>query len=112
MGVVPLSDNIIAVTPADTQLVVLADEKIVAVAPSGPAGPIGPIGPAGGDVFVYDRNGVPANPWMIEHGLGRLVHVTVVLDSGEEVFPGVDQANPNITIISWGVPTSGKALVG
>jgi hypothetical protein len=112
MGVVPLSDNIVEVTPADKQVVVIPEEKLLSVSAPGPPGPQGAIGPAGGDVIVYDRNGVPANPWVIDHGLGRLVHVTVVLDSGEEIFPGIDQSDPNILTISFGVPTSGKALVG
>ena len=78
----------------------------------GPAGPQGPTGPAGGDVFVYDRNGVPAAQWIINHGLGRLTHVTVVLDSGEEVTTDVDQHDVNTCTVSFAVPTSGKALVG
>jgi hypothetical protein len=87
----------------------------VEVAPTGlqgPAGPQGPTGPAGGDIFVYDRNGVPASQWIITHNLGRLAHVTVVLDSGEEVTTDVDQHDPNTCTVSFAVPTSGKALVG
>jgi len=110
--VVHLSDNIISVTPEINQVVVIPEEKIVSVSAPGPPGPPGPVGPAGGDIFVYDRNGVPANPWIINHNLNRLVHVTVVLDNGEEIYPGVDQANLNLLIITFGIPTSGKALVG
>lgn len=110
-----LSDEkIVAVTPDSGKLVVTQNQPIVAVSSAGSPGPQGPIGPAGGDVIVYDRNGIPANPWVINHGLGRPVHVTVLLDSGEQVWPGVvnDAPNYNITTINWGVPTSGKALVG
>lgn len=78
----------------------------------GPAGPQGPTGPAGGDVLVYDRAGVPASQWVIDHDLGRLVHVTVVLDSGEEITTDVIQGTPNTCTISFAQPTSGKALVG
>lgn len=78
----------------------------------GAAGPQGPTGPAGGEVFVYDRNGVPAAQWIITHGLGRLAHVTVVLDSGEEITTDVDQHDPNTCTITFAQPTSGKALVG
>jgi hypothetical protein len=78
----------------------------------GAAGPQGPVGPAGGDVVIYDRGGVPASQWIINHGLGRLAHVTVVLDSGEEVTTDVDQHDPNTCTVTFAVPTSGKALVG
>jgi hypothetical protein len=78
----------------------------------GPAGPQGPTGPAGGDIFVYDRAGVPASQWVIDHNLGRIAHVTVVLDSGEEITTDVDQHNPNTCTIVFAQPTSGKALVG
>ncbi|HVE24014.1 MAG TPA: hypothetical protein VNC22_01350 [Sporichthya sp.] len=78
----------------------------------GPAGPQGPTGPAGGDVFIYDRGGVPASQWVIDHNLGRLAHVTVVLDTGEEITTDVDQHNPNTCTIVFAQPTSGKALVG
>ncbi|GAA4626650.1 hypothetical protein GCM10023196_035740 [Actinoallomurus vinaceus] len=78
----------------------------------GAAGPQGPIGPAGGAVFVYDRNGVPASTWIIAHNLNRLVHVTVVLDSGEEITADVAQGSPNTCTITFAQPTSGKALVG
>lgn len=78
----------------------------------GPAGTQGPTGPAGGEVIVYDRNGVPASQWVIAHDLGRLVHVTVVLDNGEEITTDVTQGTPNTCTITFAQPTSGKALVG
>lgn len=78
----------------------------------GAAGPQGPTGPAGGEVFVYDRAGVPASQWVIDHNLARLVHVTVVLDTGEEVTTDVLQGTPNTCTIVFAQPTSGKALVG
>lgn len=84
----------------------------LAVSATGVQGPRGPAGPAGGDVFVYDRAGIPASVWIIEHDLGRLVHVTVVLDTGEEITTDVDQHDPNICTITFAQPTSGKALVG
>lgn len=78
----------------------------------GATGPQGPTGPAGGDILVYDRAGVPASQWIIDHDLGRLVHVTVVLDDGEEVTTDVTQGTPNTCTITFAQPTSGKALVG
>ena len=88
------------------------DVEVTSVGLQGPAGPQGPTGPAGGDVVIYDRNGVPATQWIITHGLGRLAHVTVVLDTGEEITTDVDQSDPNTCTIVFAQPTSGKALEG
>lgn len=113
MGVVPLSENIIAVVPQDKQIVVIPEEKIVTISAPGTPGPQGPIGPAGGDVIVYDRNGIAANPWIIAHNLGRLVHVTIIGDDGYERFADIIQMSPyNVITITFGGPFSGKALVG
>jgi hypothetical protein len=88
------------------------DVEVTTTGLQGPAGPQGPTGPAGGDVVIYDRNGVPATQWIITHGLGRLAHVTVVLDTGEEITTDVDQSDLNTCTIVFAQPTSGKALVG
>lgn len=110
---VPLSDNIIAVVPQDKQIVVIPEQKIISVSAPGPPGPQGPIGPAGGAVLVYDRNGIPANPWVITHNLSRLVHVTIIGDDGYERFADIIQTSPyNVITITFGGPFSGKALVG
>ena len=95
-----------------TVTVVATPEHTINVGTPGLQGPAGPVGPAGGDVFVYDRNGVPASSWIIDHNLGRLVHVTVVLDTGEEITADVDQHDLNTCTITFAQPTSGKALVG
>lgn len=105
-------EKIIAVTPADVRLAVLEQQKYVVASPSGPQGPQGPIGPAGGDVVIYDRAGIPASTWTVNHSLGRLVHITVVGDDGKEVHPDVDQSNVNVATITFPSPFSGKALVG
>lgn len=108
-----LSDNIVSVIAPNTKLVVLPEEKILSVSAPGPPGPQGPIGPAGGAVLVYDTLGASINPWVISHNLGRLVHVTIVGDDGEERFATVIQSPPyNVVTIYYGGPFSGKALVG
>lgn len=60
---------------------------------------------------MYDRGGVPAQIWTINHNRGRLVDVTVTLDSGEEVSTDVVQNDPNNVTVIFAAPTSGKALV-
>lgn len=113
MGLVHLSENYVVVTPADKQVVVEPEEKMVYVSSSGPPGPQGPIGPAGGEAFIYDRNGVPANPWIITHNLGRIVGAVIVGDDGIRRFADEQQSPPyNVLTISFAAPFSGKALVG
>lgn len=113
MGLVPLSDNIIAITPANTKLVVLPDIKTVSVSAPGPPGPQGPIGPAGGAIIVYDTLGAAINPWVISHNLGRLAHVTIIGADGLRHFADEHQDPPyNVLTIYFGGPFIGKALVG
>lgn len=113
---VPLSSEVsVVVNPADRTVKVSPDAVYAIVSapgPQGPAGEQGPIGPAGGDLFVYDRLGVPAQIWPVNHGFGRYVHVTVLLDSGEEVSPDVTQTDLNNLMIVFGTPVSGKAVIG
>lgn len=82
------------------------------VGPEGPAGPQGPPGPAGGDIFVYDRAGVPAATWTITHNRGRYTHVTVIGDDGREVTSDVEHPDLNTTVITFAAPFSGKAVIG
>jgi hypothetical protein len=112
VGLVHLS-NIVSVTPSDKRVLVTPPTKVVNVTASGPPGPPGPIGPAGGAILVYDRNGIPANPWVITTNLGRMAHVTIIGDDGEERYATVLQPSPyNVVTIYFGGPFSGKALVG
>jgi len=110
-----LSDPIVVVTEQPNQVVIIPTQNIVAVSAPGPPGPAGADGPPGsstGGVFLYDRNGVPANPWVIDHGLGRIASVTIVGDDGDERNADVSQVPPyNTLTITFGVPFSGKALV-
>uniref|UniRef100_UPI003F491D0F hypothetical protein n=1 Tax=Nonomuraea sp. CA-251285 TaxID=3240002 RepID=UPI003F491D0F len=84
----------------------------LAVITPGVQGPPGPAGPPGGAFYVYDRAGVPAATWTIAHGLGRRVHVSITGDDGREVDADVDHPDPNTTVIVFGVPFSGTALIG
>lgn len=112
---VPLSDPIVVVTEQPNQVVLTPTQNIVAVSAPGPPGPPGPAGTPGsstGGVFLYDRNGVPANPWIVNHGLGRIASVTIVGDDGLETNADVQQSPPyNSLTITFGGPFSGKALV-
>lgn len=110
MGLVPLSDNIIAVTPANTKLVVLPEIKTVSVSAPGPPGPMGPIGPAAGAAIIYDQ-ATPAASWPITHNLNRPVGIVIRLTTGEIVYTDIDQNNLNVAVLTFPVPYAGKALV-
>lgn len=78
----------------------------------GPQGPPGPVGPAGGETFTYDRAGVPAATWTIVHNLGRYPQVMVLGDNGDEVTTDVTHPDADTTVVTFGVPFSGKAVLG
>lgn len=104
----------LVIESGNTCEIVLAPQSptVVDLATPGPQGPPGPAGPAGGEVFVYDRAGVPAATWTIEHDLGRRVHVTVCDDDGNEVDADVANPDLNTTVIVFATPFSGTALIG
>ena len=82
--------------------------EIAAEGLQGSPGSQGPAGAPGGEPFVYDRAGVPAATWPVEHGLGRHVHVTVLVD-GAEVDADVEHSDLNHVTITFAMPTDGIA---
>lgn len=77
---------------------------------TGPEGPAGPAGPGGGGYFAYIQIS-PAATWIINHNLGRLVHVTL-LDSGNDIaYADVIQGTLNQATIVFAVPTVGSAVL-
>lgn len=78
--------------------------------PSGPAGPQGPEGPPGGSGFEYTQ-AVPASTWIIDHNLGRKVHVSLFSVGAVVVFADVVHGSPNQTTITYPVPTTGSAVI-
>jgi len=99
--------------PVQSILEVHPQYQITEFTAPGPQGPKGPAGSAGGSVTEFSTSGSPMNPWVITHNFGRLVHVTIVGDDGDERFAEVEQPAPyNVVTIYFGNPFSGKALVG
>lgn len=78
--------------------------------PQGPPGPQGNPGAAGGSVTLFTTND-PASTWAVTHNLNRPVFVTVLNSAGEQVFPDIDQSDPNTVSIIFATPVSGKAVV-
>lgn len=71
-------------------------------------GPQGPPGVAGG--FEYTRD-VAATNWIIDHNLGRKVHVSIFSDGAEVVHADVNHGSVNQTTISFPAPTTGSAII-
>lgn len=84
--------------------------ELTSPGPQGPAGPQGAAGSSGGSVTLFTTND-PASTWAVTHNLNRPVFVTVLNSAGEQVFPDVDQSDPNTVSIIFATPTSGKAVV-
>lgn len=68
----------------------------------------GPPGVAGG--FEYLRT-VAASTWIIDHNLGRKVHVSIFSDTAELVFADVVHGTINQTSITFASPTTGSAVI-
>jgi hypothetical protein len=68
----------------------------------------GPPGVAGG--FEYLR-AVAATTWIIDHNLGRKVHVSIFSDASEVVYADVTHGSINQTSITFAAPTTGSAVI-
>lgn len=102
--------------PATVQVVPLPipETVIVPVAgptgPPGPAGPEGPEGTPGGSAYEYTQT-VPASTWIIDHNLGRKVHVSIFSTAEFVVFADVFHGSPNQTTITYPTPTAGSVVI-
>lgn len=76
----------------------------------GPQGPAGAPGTPGGVAFEYTQAS-PASTWIIDHNLGRKVHVSVFSDDAVVVFADVVHGSPDQTTISYPTPTTGSAVI-
>lgn len=69
-------------------------------------------GPPGPGATSYDHVQLSAvSEWIVNHNLGRLVHVTVLNAGGSEVEVEVSQISENQIRIYFNQPQTGKALV-
>lgn len=87
---------------------------IIPVAASGPQGPPGPQGLAGtpgGSAYEYVLN-VASATWIINHNLGRRVHVSIFDGDGVLIYSDVDHsADFNSTTITFSTPRTGSAVL-
>lgn len=82
---------------------------LVVQGPPGPQGPPGTSGP-GGSSFVYTQD-TPAATWIINHGLGRLLHVTILDSSLDIAYADVIQGTLNQATIIFATPTMGSVVL-
>jgi hypothetical protein len=88
---------------------------VAGVGVQGQPGPQGPPGADGADGVSYDPfqhvQASPSSSWVVEHGFGRLVHVTLANTAGELVEADVVQTSPNVVSVSFPAPTTGTAFI-
>lgn len=75
----------------------------------GPAPVIDPANDLGG--FIHYQT-VPAANWIINHNLGHAIHVTIWDNTGEVVYPEVDNPSLNTTVVSFAAAATGTAIIG
>ncbi len=61
--------------------------------------------------FVYDRGGIPASSWSIQHNLNKYPQVSLIDDAGNEIEADVFYSDLNNVSVSFASPVSGKAVL-
>jgi hypothetical protein len=75
-------------------------------------GPISVPDPSDGAGGFVHYQTIPAPQWILNHNLGHEAHVTVWDDTGEVVFPEIDNPSLNTTVIIFASPQTGTAIIG
>lgn len=61
--------------------------------------------------FVYDRGGVAASSWIIEHNLNKYPQISLMDDSGNQFEADVIYNSLNSLTVNFSRPISGKAVL-
>ncbi len=69
----------------------------------------GPVMPISGKFIFHETT--PSSSWIIHHNLGFEVQVTIWDDTGEVVYPEVDNPDLNTTVVTFAAPTTGTAII-
>lgn len=104
-----MADALVIVGP-NSDVVLIDQPSVVILQTNGGSGPAGPPGPPGGAAFLYVQAS-PSASWIINHGLGSFVHVTVMNTSGVIVEGEITEVSLNTVNVSFSQPQAGKALV-
>lgn len=95
---------------------VVLEETVVTIAAPGPRGAKGDTGaqgPPGGSAYVHTQSS-PSASWIINHNLGREVHVTLydtVTPPLRMVFSDVEHGSLNQTTVTFPAPVAGLAVL-
>lgn len=103
--------------PPVPDIVVVTDVERLLIATPGPQGIPGPPGPpgrpgaSGSDYYEHEQIAA-SSTWVIPHGLGRRVNVTLFDATGRQVYADVEQSdNLNSVTVIYPGPLAGFALV-
>lgn len=114
MTTVVTTPTIVTVTsPGDAPVTTVRDSTIVTVAAPGPQGVPGPAGPPGGGFYVHTQT-APSASWVIDHNLGRRVHVSLSDATAvpfREVYADVVHGSLNQTSVIFASPVAGSAVL-
>lgn len=106
--------TIVTVTSSgDAPVTTVRDNTIVTVTAPGPQGPPGPAGPPGGGYYVHTQT-APSASWIIDHNLGRRVHVALSDATAapfRNVYADVVHGTLNQTSITFPTPVTGSAVI-
>ncbi|PRH79393.1 hypothetical protein C6N75_09935 [Streptomyces solincola] len=108
-----MSDFKLVVQQEDTELWVDYPVNALTLSQGGQQGPPGPPGvPGAPGGFVYEHTqSVAAATWVINHNIGRRVHVSVFDSSGRQVETDVEHGTTNQTSVIFATPTTGSAVI-
>ena len=66
-------------------------------------------GTPGGSQYVHNQTSATSQ-WNINHNLGYIPHITIVMDDGTVVVADIDNLNDDQAIIMFPSPYTGKAV--
>lgn len=99
--------NEAVVVDCDVEVVEVEDEKQIVISDCGIQGPPGPPGS-----YYFHVQSTPSSAWVVDHNLGRPVHVTVFVPAGVEADTDVVHNTVNQVAITFATPQTGTALIG
>lgn len=100
--------NQVIINDNDTDVTVETSETIVVIETPGPQGPPGPTG--GGSFYYLHTQGTPSTSWTVNHNLGAVPNVSVLVGGVTVSGVRIDHASNNQTVITLNIPSSGKAV--
>ncbi|WP_199546567.1 hypothetical protein [Streptomyces sp. N35] len=67
-------------------------------------------GPVGIEFRYEHVQSSPAATWQVPHSLGKFPNVSIINDAGRAVYADVDHSTPNLVVITFPTPYSGRAV--